>query len=486
MEKILYHQQARYPLLWVQTTEEDRLIRSCRSAFPEDTQIFSWDLAAGLQTMVRVNGSGWKFATVDEKANVPEKAFPLVRGLPPESLIFMKDFHVYFEKIGIIRQALNLKDDLKANGKTIVFVSALKKIPPELKDDITVIDFEYPDMEYLKKIIRKASADNEVDVPTLDEQEILANALRGLTHEAAENALALTLCMNKKFDPKLLMDQKAAQIGNDGVLAYGKFKESFEDLYGMERAKYFLTKTVPHPKSRGSIFYGVPGAGKSHIIKATANHFKVPCLVLNFGNIRDRYQGVAEARLDAAFKTIRAFGNVIVICDEIDKALIGSEGGANTDGGVGARIFGELLRELEDQHGQGAKWFATCNNLEPILTMSGGALQRRFDALWFVDLPTQEEAKGIAQIWSKKEGVEIPEDFDFSGFSGADIAKLAEQMSMLECSAEEAAEYVIPYGKANAQELERIRAQAKGVCLWANPQPDKTSSVVPMRKVRKR
>ena len=102
-------------------------------------------------------------------------------------------------------------------------------------------------------------------------------------------------------------------------------------------------------------------------------------------------------------------------------------------------------------------------------------------------MPTPDEAKGIAKIWSGKKNVEIPEDYDFTNYTGADIEKLASMMKMKKCSAEEASQYVIPYGKSHADELEEIRKKAEGVCIWAGKR-EKQGGIVgeTARKVRKK
>ena len=108
--------------------------------------------------------------------------------------------------------------------------------------------------------------------------------------------------------------------------------------------------------------------------------------------------------------------------------------------------------------------------------MSGGALLRRFDALFFVDMPTKAEAKGIAKIWNRIEGVKIPMDWNFEGYTGADIAKLAKNMSMMRCDAKEAEMFLNPYGRANKSELNEIRKKATGTCIWASKKDEPTAA----------
>lgn len=495
------HHDARYPFLYVQTTEEERIIRENRPRFDEEVDFFSWDIAAGYQALVQNGGDTWVWHPFEIPGFVPKgggaitdpkMALEAVRALPFKHdandqpigpMIFMKDFHKFFEKISISRTTLNLKPDMRLQGKSICFLSAETRIPPELANDITEYKYPYPDEETLMQILLKAKKDNGVE--TTENDDTIVNAMRGMTWEAADNALALSLVMKGYFDVKMILNQKAAQHKAGGVMEYSKFPQIMSDLYGMEVAKDLVLSTIMDPECSGYIFYGVPGCGKSHFIKALANEVGWPCLSMNFAALRGKYQGDAETRLRDSFGSIRAYGNVIVSADELDKAVRGTESG-ETDGGVGSRIIGELLKEMEDNKGHGTKWMATCNDLGPILNTSQGALTRRFTAFLFVDMPTPDEAKGIAKIWSGKKNVEIPEDYDFTNYTGADIEKLASMMKMKKCSAEEASQYVIPYGKSHADELEEIRRKAEGVCIWAGKREKQGVVGATVRKVRKK
>jgi len=494
-----FHHDARFPFLWATTTEEERVIRETRAAFEdENVQFYSWDIAAGFQALVRNGGGAWVWRPMPEIPNFkgpkgpiddPKLAIDAVKFLPVNieegtdqpagAMIFMKDFHKFFEKIGICRAALNIKSDLKLQAKTICFLSAEDKIPPELANDITVYDYPYPDDAALTRILEKMVEDNGEKMPK--DTDKVVNAMRGLTWEEAENILALVLTKAGKFDVKMILKEKAAQIKTSETLEYGHFKETFDEVYGAEELKSYIRATIGKPKARGVLMTGAPGTAKSHIAKATANEFGLPCFILRLA--KDKYQGVGHSRLRTAFKIIRAVGKSVVFMDEIEAIAVGISTGG--DSGTGITLYKELLREMEDSHGLGIYWMATSNDLDPLIHESGGAIMSRFGGKFFIDIPNEKQAQGIAQIWSKKEGVEIPEDFDFEGYTGRDIASLAETMAMMECDAEHASQYIIPYGKAHGNELERIRQKAEGVCIWANKKEKVEKPGWSTRKVRK-
>jgi len=497
MNNIREHYYARYPFVYFQTTEDDRLIRESRAAFDarpvegeEPPQFFTWDVAAGMQAMMPVNSHGWTFQPMDSGTMkligmdaARTNLWKAIQSLPEGAVIWLRDFHRFMRpespaSIEVIRSALNLKDMLKRQRKTIAFLGAIQQIPPEMKDDVKPLDFEYPDETALGAILDRMVRDNEL--PDSENADAIVNSLRGLTSEGAENTLALCITAKGEFDVSFLLNQKAAQLKATDV-EFGHFSERLEDLADLDVMIDYIMSTLHHPKARGILMYSPPGCGKSHTAKAVANAVGWPCIVLNFAAMKSKWVGESETKLRNVFKTIRAIGRCVVFMDEIEAIATGISTGG--DNGLGMTMFKEILKEMEDTHGSGAYWMGTCNDLSPLIQESGGAIFRRFNATFFIDLPSEKGARAIADIWNRKEEVDIPKNFKLEGFTGANIATLAETMSMKGCSAEEARKFVLPYAEAFPKELERIRSVAHGMCIWAN---EKTAPEVKQstRKVR--
>ena len=201
-----YH-SARYPFLYCQTTEEERFIRHYRSQIDQGLKFFRWDIIAGFRALVNPNGdnSMWTWTQVgiqgiqeynetgeasvvniripaeadDEKILDPGAALDMLLWLPPVSIVFMHDYHKFFEDITIIRSALNIKDHLISNEKMAVFVSAAINIPAELSNDITVFDFKIPDGETLDGILKTMCSDNEIDIP--EDSKSIVDPIRAKT-----------------------------------------------------------------------------------------------------------------------------------------------------------------------------------------------------------------------------------------------------------------------------------------------------------------
>lgn len=507
-----YH-NARYPFVFVQTDETPRLIRESRQNVRKDVQFWKWNCVEGFRIFEKVEANGsdvwlWKIPEMsvpdpdwepdEEDENPPsvgmadilkpEDALKAIRAIEDEAVIFFFDFPRFVREnaegnVNVIRQALEIKGNLKGSGKTVVFTSPTLEIPIELESSIVVDDgFRLPGKKSLRNTLETICSDNEIDVP--DDADAIVENLQGVQEENAENILAFSLVKNKgKIDYKDVLDQKAALLKASGALKYGKYPETFEDMFGCEYMKEFALGTIESPDARGILIGGIRGTGKSLFSKCLSNAVKRPLLVGTLGKLRGKYVGETEARTDTMFKTIFAFGNPVVFLDEIEKSISGTAGAG--DSGVGQRILQRLLIEMEDRGGIpenkiGPYWNGTCNNLVELSEISGGAMLRRFDAIFWVDFPTSEECWGIAEIWNRKKNVAIPSDFDFSGWTGADIAKLARIMSMFgdRKDPSRARKYIVPTRKQiSDRQYQEMRRVADRLCIPANAPKQKEPKV---------
>ena len=133
------HHDARYPFLFVQTTEEERIIRENRARFDEDVQFFSWDIAAGYQAMVRNGGGAWTWRPIEVPGFVPKggngritdpgMALEAAGALPENSLVFLKDYPYGWIPQRSSLQVMTIKNgNLNANiriGKTILWPTGI-------------------------------------------------------------------------------------------------------------------------------------------------------------------------------------------------------------------------------------------------------------------------------------------------------------------------------------------------------------------------
>merc|ERR1712194_539707 len=166
---------ARYPLIYINTIEEDRVEYIIRKSIKTNLNrsIYSWDFVDGYTN----NPNNEGFA----KRN-PLQALELVERLTSETpaLFLLKDFNRFLTDISISRKLKNTARILKLQPKTIIIIGSDFNIPKELSDLITILQFQLPiesEINYeLKRLIESLNIKIEQQV-----LESLTRACQGLS-----------------------------------------------------------------------------------------------------------------------------------------------------------------------------------------------------------------------------------------------------------------------------------------------------------------
>lgn len=191
------------------------------------------------------------------------------------------------------------------------------------------------------------------------------------------------------------------------------------------------TREVP----MGIFLVGPMGTGKTWLAEAFARDSGLTCLALK--NFRDRWVGSTEANLEKILGMIRGLGSVLVIVDEVDRALGGDDG----DSGVSSRVFARLKTFMSDTSQRGKILWMVMSNRPDKLDID---LKRpgRFDEKIPLFLPWEgEERIRIMQAQFAKHRLDATPDLDETtlaarteGYSAAEIeavvllaARLAEE-----------------------------------------------------------
>ena len=168
--------KARYPILYVSTTEEERLEYTIKSSIKESNVnrgIYTWDFIDGYLGNPSDNGFG---------ARNPLQALELVEKLTNENpaIFLLKDFHLFLNDISVARKLKNLAKVLRNNTKTIVIVAPEILIPDSLRDLITILEFKLPQpLEIKKELVRvQESLGHFLPETSLD---ILVRSCQGLS-----------------------------------------------------------------------------------------------------------------------------------------------------------------------------------------------------------------------------------------------------------------------------------------------------------------
>ena len=141
--------RARYPLIYLVTSEENRaeevLEEMGRTIGKE---VITWTCSHGFQPP---QGDA-------KKSTQPEEALKYIDASDKKEVFVLKDFHPYLEEQSILRRMRDLVNNLKRSYKTILLVSPVLKIPPELEKDITVHDLPLPDANELAEVLNNLLA----------------------------------------------------------------------------------------------------------------------------------------------------------------------------------------------------------------------------------------------------------------------------------------------------------------------------------------
>jgi len=336
--------------------------------------------------------------------------------------------HKFMNSIEAIRAVQVFLADAKAL-KHIIFMSHKAAIPEELEKDVLLAHLGLPGNDDLQSIINAIIAENELEgkVEVTGEH---VKAVQGLTNQEALNAFSLTLTEKQQLDRQHLEKFKLEAVKKSGMMEIFPAVDPRElgglDLlktYMALRAKGFDDPNLPTPT--GILLMGLPGGGKSLSAKAIASMLKMPLIKLDIASLKSKYVGESESKMGQALALIDAVSPAVVWLDEIEKSVGGVLSSNKSDGGMSSAMFGKLLTWMQES--KKPKFIvATCNDIQPLLEASHGALIRRFDDIFFVDTPSHSEKLEILTIHNAKYGANIPETLvaQMENWTGAEIEKL--------------------------------------------------------------
>ena len=244
--------------------------------------------------------------------------------------------------------------------------------------------------------------------------------------------------------------------GAGGIFSFGRSRAKelqgemtevhFSDLGGVGEAEVEIREIIDflkEPKKfdkfgaklpRGVLLVGPPGTGKTLLAKAAAGEAGVPFFFITGSSFVEMFVGVGAARVRDLFEQAKKKAPCIIFVDEID--AIGQSRtrlmGSNSEQ---ENTLNQLLAEMDGFTTNNGVVIMGATNRPEILDQ---ALLRpgRFDRQIQVVLPTEEGREEILKIHTKK--IPLSEDVDLKsiakvtpGFSGADLANIANEASLL-------------------------------------------------------
>ncbi len=249
---------------------------------------------------------------------------------------------------------------------------------------------------------------------------------------------------------------RRAQGQMNGIFSFGQSQARekspempsirFDDVAGQDAAKLELEEVVDFLKQpekyvkvgakvpRGVLLIGPPGTGKTLMARAVAGEANVAFFSIAASEFVEMFVGVGASRVRDLFKRAKDNAPAIIFVDEID--AVGRRRGTGLGGGHDEReqTLNQLLSEMDGfDNDTNIVMIAATNRpdvLDPALLRPG-----RFDRQITVDLPDVKGRHDILKIHTKNKplakNVELQSLARATiGFSGADIANLANEAAM--------------------------------------------------------
>lgn len=154
-------------------------------------------------------------------------------------------------------------------------------------------------------------------------------------------------------------------------------------------------------RAKAIMLAGLPGTGKTYFAKCFAGETKRKLIFLNLSALMSKDEPIEE--LYKIHEYLDTFSNdrYVILLDEIEKMI----GGGTSEEKQLLGAFLTIMNEMQTPSSKyefDAIYIATANNLNSILDQNPEFLRRgRFDELFFLNLPSEKDAKDIFRLYSK-------------------------------------------------------------------------------------
>ena len=435
---LIKYLRARRPIIWVNSgdyKEIDTIVKEATKDY-KDKAIYEYRAfgAVDFETKVKEESITDLYSFLDTlySEGIKTNVFLLIKNTEEE----MKDS----KNIAYIKKIAETRYSSPDYNFTIIVVNEAETVPKELEKFTSILDIPNMSKDEIEKYILKFSKDNNIKVDEKDIGEV-AISLKGLTKLEIDHVLNMIIESKNNISISgrdIIIKEKGQIIKKSSILEIIDFKEKIEDIGGLEGLKEWLkskaqvfrrldeAKKFGVDTPKGVLLVGMPGCGKSLAAKASARLFNVPLLRLDIGRLLGKYVGESEHNMRVALKTAESISPCILWIDEIEKAFAG----INQDGGasdITKRLFGQFLTWLQEKENT-VFVVATANDITafpPEFLRKG-----RFDEVFFIDFPNEEERERIFEIHLEKRGklndkIDIKELAEKTiGYCGSDIEEV--------------------------------------------------------------
>jgi len=246
----------------------------------------------------------------------------------------------------------------------------------------------------------------------------------------------------------------------------------FADVGGLEDVKQQIRRKIIAPFEKPGLFqafrkrsgggvlmFGPPGCGKTMLARATAGEAKAYFVPVAITDVLDKYFGESERKLAQAFAQARARRPSVLFFDELEALASRRRSGNET----GASVVSTFLNEMDGFSGSGEGVLVLAATNTPWAVDAAFRRPGRFDRVLFVPPPDQPARLEIlASLLAGRPlapGLELQRfAAATSGFSGADLANLAETATELAIEESASPETLTPISRRH---LERAMKEVR-------------------------
>ncbi len=298
------------------------------------------------------------------------------------------------------------------------------------------VNIPFPDEKVRQSFLEFLQRNEEIVLEPRLTPARMAKITSGLNLMNLNQIAAETFQEDKPVTLEYLRDKKKEMIENEasGLIEFVETEHDLSLVSGHTFVKKRFKSAAKAIKQgrldvlpMGYLVSGPIGTGKSFMVTAFAGEIGIP--IVQFKNIRSKWNGVTESNLEKALSILKAMAPVGVMIDEAD-AFLGDRQ-QEGDAGTSSRIFAQIAAFMGNTEYRGKIiWFLlTCRpDLIPIDLKRQGRAEEHL-ALFYPDTPAEKEDLFLTLV--RKLKIKI-QDFSISDLlkkyrfasSGADLESI--------------------------------------------------------------